>query len=152
MSDIETTPGADDVEMGPIDFLVIEFPGNRMTGEGWPILVDLVDRGIIRILDLAFIRKDDDGSVTGLTLQDLDGGGVELTVFEGAGSGLLGDDDLAEAANAVERGCSAGVLLYENTWAAPFAAAMRRSGGELVAFGRIPINDLLAALDTEDDE
>lgn len=152
MTEIETAQGADEVEMGPIDYLVIEFPGNRMTGEGWPILVDLVDRGIIRILDLAFIRKDEDGSVSGLTLQDLGEDGVELTAFEGASSGLLGDDDLAEAAAAVEPGCSAGVLLFENTWAAPFAAAMRRSGGELVAFGRIPINAIMAALETEDDE
>ena len=152
MTEMQTAEGADEVEMGPIDYLVIEFPGNRMTGEGWPILVDLVDRGIIRILDLAFIRKDEDGSVSGLTLQDLGEDGVELTAFEGASSGLLGDDDLAEAAAAVEPGCSAGVLLFENTWAAPFAAAMRRSGGELVAFGRIPINALMAALETEDDE
>jgi hypothetical protein len=152
MTEMQTAQGADEVEMGPIDYLVIEFPGNRMTGEGWPILVDLVDRGIIRILDLAFIRKEEDGSVSGLTLQDLGEDGVELTAFEGASSGLLGDDDLAEAAAAVEPGCSAGVLLFENTWAAPFAAAMRRSGGELVAFGRIPINALMAALETEDDE
>lgn len=150
MTEIETAQGADEVEMGPIDYLVIEFPGNRMTGEGWPILVDLVDRGIIRILDLAFIRKDEDGSVSGLTLQDLGEDGVELTAFEGASSGLLGDDDLAEAAAAVEPGCSAGVLLFENTWAAPFAAAMRRSGGELVAFGRIPTQEILARLDELD--
>ena len=78
--------------------------------------------------------------------------GVELTAFEGASSGLLGDDDLAEAANAIEPGCSAGVLVFENSWAAPFAAAMRRSGGELVAFGRIPVNAFLASLDAEDDE
>jgi hypothetical protein len=152
MTDIQAAEGAADVEMGPIDYLVIEFPGNRMTGEGWPILVDLVDRGIIRILDLAFIRKEEDGSVAGLTLQDLGEDGVELTAFEGASSGLLGDEDLAEAAAAVEPGCSAGVLLYENTWAGPFAAAMRRSGGELVAFGRIPINALLAAVEGDDDE
>jgi hypothetical protein len=152
MTEMQSTQGADEVEMGPIDYLVIEFPGNRMTGEGWPILVDLVDRGIIRILDLAFIRKDEDGSVAGLTLQDLGEDGVELTAFEGASSGLLGEDDLAEAAAAVEPGSSAGVLLFENTWAAPFAAAMRRSGGELVAYGRIPINALMAALETEDEQ
>jgi hypothetical protein len=152
MSELETAPSSSDVEMGPIDYLVIEFPGNRMTGEGWPLLVDLVERGIIRILDLGFIRKDEDGSVVGLSLQDLGDEGAELSVFEGASSGLLGDDDLAEAANAVEPGCSAGVLVYENTWAAPFATAMRRSGGELVAFGRIPINALLAAVDAEDAE
>ena len=101
------------VEGGPIDYLVIEFPGNRMTGEGWPLLVDLVDRGIIRLLDLAFIRKETDGAVTALTLEALGDEGVDLTIFEGASSGLLGDDDLAEAASALEPGCSAGVLLYE---------------------------------------
>jgi hypothetical protein len=152
MTDIQAAEGTADIEMGPIDYLVIEFPGNRMTGEGWPILLDLVDRGIIRILDLAFIRKEEDGSVAGVTLEDLGEDGVELTAFEGASSGLLGDEDLAEAAAAVEPGCSAGVLLYENTWAGPFAAAMRRSGGELVAFGRIPINAILAAIEGEDDE
>jgi hypothetical protein len=128
---------------------VIEFPGNRMTGEGWPLLVDLVDRAIIRLLDLVFIRKDEDGSVTGLSIQDLGDQGVDLTEFEGASSGLLDDDDLAEAAGAIEPGCSAGVLVYENVWAAPFAAAMRRSGGQLVAFGRIPIQAILASLEAE---
>lgn len=136
-----------EMEVGPIDYLVVEFPGNRMTGEGWPLLVDLVDRGIIRLLDLVFIRKDEDGSVTGLSLQDLGNEGVDLTIFEGASSGLLGDDDLAEAAKAVEPGSSAGVMIYENAWAAPFAAALRRGGGQLVAFGRIPIQDILAALE-----
>jgi hypothetical protein len=137
-------------DTGPIDYLVIEFPGNRMTGEGWPLLVDLVDRGIIRLLDLVFIRKDEDGAVTGLSLQDLGEQGVDLTVFEGASSGLLGEDDLTEAANVVEPGCSAGVLVYENAWAAPFATAMRRSGGQLVAFGRIPVQAILAALEADD--
>lgn len=145
---VAQTTGAE-MESGPIDYLVIEFPGNRMTGEGWPLLVDLVDRGIIRLLDLVFIRKDEDGSVIGLSIQDLGDEGVDLTVFDGASSGLLGDDDLAEAATAVEPGCSAGVLVYENAWAAPFAAAMRRSGGQLVAFGRIPVQAILAALDAE---
>jgi hypothetical protein len=139
---------ADDT--GPIDYLVVEFPGNQMTGEGWPLLVDLVDRGIIRLLDLVFIRKEEDGSVLGLSLQDLGDQGVDLTIFEGVSSGLLGDDDLAEAAKAVEPGCSAGVMVYENVWAAPFAAAVRRGGGQLVAFGRIPVQAILAALDAED--
>ncbi len=148
MTETAQADGAGD-ETGPIDYLVVEFPGNRMTGEGWPLLVDLVDRGIIRLLDLVFIRKDEDGSVVGLSLQELGQEGVDLTVFEGASSGLLGDEDLVEAANAVEPGCSAGVLVYENLWAAPFAAAMRRSGGQLVAFGRIPIQAILAALEAE---
>jgi hypothetical protein len=139
-----------EMEMGPIDYLVVEFPGNRMTGEGWPLLVDLVDRGIIRLLDLVFIRKDEDGSVAAVSLQDLGDDAVELAVFEGASSGLLGDDDLAEAANAVEPGCSAGVLVYENVWAAPFAAALRRSGAQLVAYGRIPVQAILAALEATD--
>jgi hypothetical protein len=143
----ETQTAEAEVELGPIDYLVVEFPGNRMTGEGWPLLVDLVDRGIIRLLDLVFIRKEEDGSVTGLSLQDLGNEGVDLTIFEGASSGLLGDDDLAEAAKAVEPGSSAGVMIYENSWAAPFATALRRGGGQLVAFGRIPIQDILAALE-----
>jgi len=134
--------------MGPIDYLVVEFPGNRMTGEGFPLLVDLVDRGLIRILDLTFIRKDVDGSVIGLEIGDLTGDGeLDLAVFEGASSGLLGQDDLVEAAAALEPGNSAGVLIYENLWAAPFAAALRRGGAELVASGRIPVPAVLAALD-----
>jgi hypothetical protein len=94
--------------LGPIDYLVVELPGNRMTGEGLPILVDLVDRSIIRVLDLVLIRRDLDGSVSGLSLRDLGATEVDLSIFEGASSGLLGDDDLAEAAEAVEPGSSAG--------------------------------------------
>lgn len=135
-------------EMGPIDFIVVEFPGNRMSGEAFPLLVDLVDRGLIRILDLAFIRKEADSSISGMTLSDIDGDGeLDLTVFEGASSGLLDETDLSEAANALEPNSSAGVLLYENTWAAPFARALRRSGGQLVATGRIPVQALLARLE-----
>ncbi|WP_030621590.1 DUF6325 family protein [Streptomyces fulvoviolaceus] len=140
---------SDDFEtMGPVDFLVIEFPGNRMTGEGFPLLLDLVDRGIIRILDLLFVRKDTDGSVGGLELKDLDADGeLDLTVFEGASSGLLGQDDIEEAGTALEPGNSAGILVYENLWAAPLAQALRRGGAQLVASGRIPVQALLASLD-----
>ncbi|MCF4136326.1 DUF6325 family protein [Streptomyces sp. Tue 6430] len=135
-------------EVGPIDYLVVEFPGNRMTGEGLPLLVDLVDRGIIRIMDMTFVRKDDDGSVTAMEIADLTGDGqLDLAVFEGASSGLLGRDDIEEAATALEPGCSAGILVYENVWAAPFAAALRRGGARLVASGRIPVQALAAALD-----
>jgi hypothetical protein len=135
-------------ESGPIDYLVLEFPGNRMTGEAFPLLVDLVDRGLIRILDLAFIRKETDGTVAAMELKDFDGDGtLDLAVFEGASSGLLGDDDLREAANAVEPGSSAGILVFENVWAAPFARAVRRGGGQLVASGRIPVQAILSALD-----
>jgi hypothetical protein len=139
--------------MGPVDYLVVEFPGSRMTGEGLPLLVDLVDRGIIRILDLVFVKKELDGSVVGLEIADLDKDGkLDPAVFEGASSGLLGKDDLDETGTVLEPGSSAGILIYENRWAAPFATALRRGGGQLVAGGRIPVQGLLAALDaTESD-
>lgn len=140
-------------EMGPIDYLVVEFPGSKMTGEAFPLLVDLVDRGLVRILDLVFVRKEEDGSVAGVALSDLDGDGqLDLAVFAGASSGLIGEDDVQEAGAALDPGSSAGILVYENLWAAPFAAAVRRSGGQLVASGRIPVQAVLAALDaTEPD-
>ncbi|MET8446113.1 DUF6325 family protein [Streptomyces sp. NPDC005209] len=134
-------------EMGPVDYVVMEFPGNRMTGEAFPMLVDLAERGIIRIMDLAFVRKDSDGSVTALELRDVGGGEVDLTVFEGASSGLLDQSDLDEAGAALEPGNAAAVLIYENLWAAPLARALRRSGAQLVANGRIPVQALLACLD-----
>ena len=135
-------------EMGPVDYVVVEFPGNKMTGEGLPLLVDLVDRGIIRILDLLFVTKEQDGSLTAVELSDAAGDGApELAVFQGAASGLLGEDDLAEAASVIEPGNSAGVLIYENAWAAPFAAALRRGGAQMVASGRIPLQELVDALE-----
>lgn len=138
-------------ELGPVDYAVVEFPGSRMTGEGLPILMDLVDRGIIRILDLTFVKKESDGSVTALEITDFEGDGVpELAVFQGAQSGLLGDDDLAEAASVIDPGDAAGVLVYENVWAAPFASALRRGGAQLVASGRIPVPALMAALESEE--
>ena len=134
--------------MGPVDYLVLEFPGNQMTGEAFPMLVELVDRGIVRILDLAFLRKELDGTVTMLSQVDLARMQVlEAALFDGATSGLLGQQDLDEAAKALEPGSSAGVLVYENVWAAPFAAAVRRAGGQMVASGRIPVQELVAALD-----
>ncbi|ARP74414.1 DUF1269 domain-containing family protein [Streptomyces pluripotens] len=132
--------------MGPVDYLVVEFPGNRMTGEGLPLLVDLVDRGIIRVLDLAFLRKDPDGSVTAVELREL-GDEMDPALFEGASSGLLGQDDLDEAGTALEPGNSAAVIVYENAWAAPLARALRRSGAQLAASGRVPVQALLASLD-----
>ncbi len=135
-------------ETGPIDYMVVEFPGSRMTGEGLPLLVDLVDAGIIRILDLVFVERKLDGSVSALEIADFNNDGVlDLAVFEGASSGLLGQDDVEEAASAIEPGNSAGILVYENVWAAPFAAALRRGGAQLVASGRIPVQAILAALD-----
>jgi hypothetical protein len=140
---------ADDLDQtGPIDYLMVEFPGNRMTGEAFPLLVDLVDRGLVRILDLVFVRKDTDGSLVGLELKDFDGDGeLDMSVFEGASSGLLGDEDIQEAGDVLQPGSSGGILVYENVWATPFAAAVRRSGGQLVASGRLPVQAVLAALD-----
>ena len=135
------------VEMGPIDYLLVEWPGRQPNGEVAPHLIDLVDRGLIRILDLALIAKDEDGTVAGIELADLGDGSAELSVFEGASSGLISDDDLGEAGAALEPGTSAALLVFENTWAAPFAAAVRRSGGQLVASGRIPVEAIEAALD-----
>jgi hypothetical protein len=135
------------VEMGPIDYLLVEWPGRQPNGEVAPHLVDLVDRGLIRILDLALIAKDEDGTVAGVELADLGDGSAELSVFEGASSGLISEDDLGEAGAALEPGTSAALLIFENAWAAPFAAAVRRSGGQLVAGGRIPVQAIEAALD-----
>lgn len=139
-------------ELGPIDYLVVEFPADRQPdGSALPLLLDLVDRGIIRVLDLAFARRELDGSVVGVDISDVNlTGDLDITVFASASSGLLGDDDLAEAGNALEPGCTAAVLVYENTWAAPFAAALRRNGAQLVANGRIPVQAMLAALDALD--
>jgi Family of unknown function (DUF6325) len=142
---------SDGYEGGPIDYLVVEFPGSQMTGEGFPILLDLVDQGIIRVLDLVFVKKEMDGTIRGLSVNDLDRQGVgDFAVFEGASSSLLGRDDLSEAGKVLEPGSSAGILVYENLWAAPFAAALRRGGAQVVASGRIPYQDLVAALDLTD--
>jgi len=134
-------------EMGPIDYLIVEWPGRQPTGEAAPHLIDLVDRGLVRILDLVFLVKDEDGSVTTLEIADLGDQASAFADFEGASSGLLSDEDAEEAGNALEPGTSAALLVYENRWAVPFAAAVRRSGGQLVATGRIPIQAMLAALD-----
>jgi hypothetical protein len=137
--------GAGQVDlMGPIDFLMVEFPHRRTPGEGLPILVDLAESGIVRVLDLAFLRKEPDGTVRRLDVADL---GPEFAVFEGASSGLLDQEDLDNAAEAIAPDSAAGLLVYENRWAAPFAVAMRRGGGQLVASGRIPVQAILAALD-----
>ena len=134
--------------LGPISYLVVEFPGNKMTGEGFPALVDLVDRGLIRILDLTFVTRNDDGSIVGIELADLDGDGtMDLAVFEGVSSGLLDESDRAEAAAAIEPGSSAGILLFENRWAVPFVQALRNSDAQLIAAGYVPIDALLESLD-----
>jgi hypothetical protein len=140
---------ADDAEpMGPISYLIVEFPGNKMTGDGLAALIDLVDRGLIRVLDLEFVRRDEDGSVRAISIQDLDGDGqLDLTMFEGVESGILDQSDFDDAAQAIEPGSSAGILIFENCWATEFAQGLLRGGAQLVAAGYIPLNALAASLD-----
>lgn len=136
-------------ELGPIDVVVIGYPpGAAMTGEGVPIFLDLVDRGIIRVLDARFVRKDAEGAFSALDLADLDQDTAgDLTVFAGATTGLLDQDDLATVAAELEPGSAALLLVYENRWAAEFIAAVRRNGGTLIASLRIGVEDLIKALD-----
>jgi hypothetical protein len=131
---------------GPIDFVLIEFPQDRLTGEASQALAELVDNGTIRLYDVMVISKDRDGSVEGLELNDP--GGVDgFTYFAGARSGLLGDEDLDQAASAMEPGTVAALIVFENTWAVPFVAAARNSGGEMIASARIPASDVMAAIE-----
>jgi hypothetical protein len=136
-------------ELGPVDIVVIAYPATApMTGEAIPMLLDLVDRKIIRVLDAMFVIKEEDGTFSGFDATDLDSKGVgDLAVFEGASSGMLGDDDAAAAAEAIEPGSAAVMIVYENRWAAPFASAVRRNGGRLVGFQRIPTQELIASLE-----
>jgi hypothetical protein len=136
-------------EMGPIDVVVIAFPaGAPMTGEAVPLLMELVENGTIRVLDAMFVTKDEDGRFSGFEAKDLDDKGVgDYRIFEGASSGLLGDEDAATAAEALEPGSAGVMIVYENRWAAPFAAAVRRNGGVLVDNQRIPVQDVIATLD-----
>ncbi|MFL5865895.1 MAG: DUF6325 family protein [Thermoleophilaceae bacterium] len=140
---------AHEEEVGPVDVVVIGYAADApMTGEAAPLLLDLVDRGIIRVLDVLFVTKNTDGTFSGFDAQDLENKSVgDLTVFEGASSGLLGDEDAATAAEVIEPGTSAVMIVYENRWAAPFAAAVRRNGGRVVANQRIPVEQVIAALD-----
>ena len=136
-----------DLDVGPIDYLVVEFPGAKLTGEALTELIDLTDRGIIRVLDLRVAVVRENGKFAAVALTDLDGDGeLDLAIFAGVESGLLGDDDLAEGAALVSPGDAVAVLLFENTWAGPFVSALRRQGADVVASGRIPADDVLAAL------
>ena len=135
-------------DVGPIDYLAVELPGAKLQGKGLTALLDLTERGIIRILDLVVATVDEDGTVAVVELTDLDGDGeLDVAVFEGARSGLLSDDDIAQSAELLEPGSAVALLVYENTWAGPFVTAMRESGAELIASGRIPADDVVAALE-----
>jgi hypothetical protein len=138
--------------MGPVSYLIVEFPENRMKGDALEMLVDLVGRGLIRVLDLRFVTRRDDGSVAAIELRDIDHDGVlDLTLFEGVSSGLLDQSDFDETRDVLRPGSSAGILLFENCWATGFVEALRGGGAELVAAGYIPQPAIVASLDATED-
>lgn len=140
-------------ELGPVDWIVVEFPGSKFNGEIAPALGGLVERGIVRVLDLLLLKKDTDGSLEAYELSDLDDSEIgELRSYETELAMLLSEDDAEAVAAAIDPGSTAAVLVWENTWAAPFAAATRRAGGQLVASGRIPVQALLAAIEADEEE
>ena len=140
-------------ELGPVDWIVVEFPGSRFNGEIAPTLMDLVDRGIIRILDLLMIRKDEDGSFDAFEISDLDEGEIGgIRDYETQMANLLSQEDVESVSAAVEPGSTAALLVWENTWAAPFGSAVRHAGGQLVASGRIPVQAILAAIEADLEE
>jgi hypothetical protein len=141
-----------EIGLGPVDYLIVEWPaGTEPNGKGLDLLTGYTERGLIRVLDLVFVQKQDDGTLEGLAFADIDGDGeLDLLQFDGASSGLLDQDDLDEASAALAPGASAAILLYENRWAAPFAAAVRAGGAELVARGGIPVDAIVETLDTLD--
>jgi hypothetical protein len=137
-----------DLALGPIDYLAVEFPEARMNGEGLAAILDLVDRGLVRILDLRAVKREVDGTFTEMEIADFDGDGtLDLAVFRGVSSGLLDEDDLSQAASLIEPGKVVALLVWENTWAAPFVTAMRRAGADVIASGRIPVSDVIELLD-----
>jgi len=137
-------------ELGPVDYLVVEFPGSKFNGEIVPELVDLADRGIIRVLDLVMIKKEDDGSFDAFEISDIEDGEVgALRELESEIAEVLSAEDVERVAAALEPGSTAGLLVFENRWAAPFASAVRRAGGQLVASGRIPVQALIAQFEAE---
>ena len=140
-------------ELGPVDWLVVEFPGSKLNGEVAPILKDYVDRNLIRVLDLLFLKKDEDGSVEAFEASDLDDSEIgELRSYEKELAMLLSEQDVADLMETIEPGSSAAVLVWENLWAAPFGAAVRHAGGQLVASGRIPIQAIIAAIESDEEE
>ena len=144
-------PDTDLDSLGPIDFIVVEFPANEsnFTGEMVEELLKLVEAGMIRVVDVLILVKDADGVVDAMELSDLDNlGPLEMLAAELAE--LLAEEDVIHLAAAMDPGSTAGVLIWENLWAAPFAAAARRSGGQLIADGRIPIQAIIASIEADE--
>jgi hypothetical protein len=137
-------------ELGPIDYVIVEFPAgaSNFTGEMATELVDLVDRGIIRVVDVLILTKDETGAIEAMELSDVDELG-ELEAIEAQLAELLAEEDVAHLAAAMDPGSTAGVIIWENLWAAPFASAARRAGGQLIANGRIPIQAIIASIEAD---
>ena len=138
-------------ELGPVDYVIVEFPAgaSNFTGEMAAELLGLVDRGIIRVIDVLILTKDQDGAVEAMELSDIAELG-ELETLEAELAELLAEEDIEHLAAAMDPGSTAGVLIWENLWAAPFASAARRSGGQLIANGRIPIQAIIASIEADD--
>jgi hypothetical protein len=139
-----------DTILGPVDYLAVEWPERHVTGEGFRLLMDLVDREIVRVLDLLFIAKDTDGKVSKVDVADVEHSDALDTRLWGLSSGLLDQSDIDEVAAAIKPGSLAGILVYENVWAVPMWTALDRSAARLVGAGRIGADDLMAALDAPD--
>ncbi len=135
------------IEVGPVDVVVIEFADAKFSGEGLPILLDLVAKGVIRIIDAVAIKANEDGSFVSLSVEDLDAEGGEWDLITGWTADVLGQEDFDAVGAILKPGAAAAIIMYENTWAAPFAAAMQRAGGQVVAFDRIPVADVIAAIE-----
>jgi uncharacterized protein DUF6325 len=137
-------------ELGPVDWIVVEFPETKLTGEIAPILKDLVDRELIRVLDLLFLTKDEDGGYEVFEATDMEDSEIgELRAFETELAMLLSEQDVVDLAETIDPGSSAAVLVWENLWAAPFGSAVRHAGGQLTASGRIPIQAVIAAAEAD---
>ena len=146
---LETSTPLD--ELGPVDYVIVEFPAGKsnFTGEMAKELLALTDAGTIRVIDVLILVKDEDGSIEALELSDIEELG-ELQALEAQLAELLAADDVVHLAAAMDPGSTAGVLIYENLWAAPFASAARRSGGQLIANGRIPIQAIIASIEADE--
>jgi hypothetical protein len=138
-------------EVAPVDYVIVEFPAEtaNFTGEMARELLTLVERGTIRVIDLIILVKNEDGSIDSTELEDLGDLG-ELRTLEAELAELLAEDDVVNLAAAMDPGSTAGVIVYENLWAAPFASAARRAGGRLIANGRIPMEAIIAAIEADD--
>jgi hypothetical protein len=154
MTDITTEPAQENTDLdslGPVDYLIVEFPAGKsnFTGEMAAELVRLVDAGTIRVIDVLILTKNEDGTVDAMELSDIEELG-SLQAIEAQLASLLAADDVENLAAAMDPGSTAGVLIWENLWAAPFASAARRSGGQLIATGRIPIQAIIASIEADE--